>query len=95
MANAERLFETTDNTTNYLSAPQYFATRGYRTGVIQADIGSGDQVILQGRVSDSMNWLDILDIHTNPTITEVVLAPQMRVSVTNNSGDPLVVMITE
>ena len=95
MANAERLFETTDNTTSYVSGTQYFASRGYRTGVIQADIGSGDEVLLEGRVSDAMNWLEILDIHSQPSITEVVLAPQMRVTVTNQSGGAVVVMITE
>lgn len=95
MAKAERLFETTDNTINYVSKTQYFASRGYRTGVIQADIGSGDEVILEGRISDAMSWLEILDIHSHATISEVVLAPQMRVTVTNHSGDAIIVMITE
>jgi len=95
MANAERLFATADNSVDYTSDVHYFASRGYRTGVVQADIGSGDEVVLQGRIADSMQWLDILDIHTQSTIAEVVLAPQMRVVVTNHSDGPVVVMITE
>lgn len=95
MANAERLFATADNTVDYTSDVQYFASRGYRTGVVQADIGSGDEVVLQGRVASSMQWIDILDIHTSSTLSEVVLAPQMRAVVTNLSGGAVVVMITE
>ena len=95
MAQGERLFATADNTTSYTSDTEFFASRGYRTGVLQVEIGSGDEVILQGRVAGSMSWLDILDVHTNSTITEVVLAPQMRVVVTNHSGSAVVAMITE
>lgn len=95
MANENRLFATADNTVSYTSDVQYFASRGYRTGVVQADIGSGDEVVLQGRVASSMQWIDILDIHTSSTLSEVVLAPQMRVVVANHSGGAVVVMITE
>ena len=95
MANENRLFATADNTVSYTSDVQYFASRGYRTGVVQADIGSGDEVVLQGRVASSMQWIDILDIHTSSTLSEVVLAPQMRVVVANTSGGAVVVMITE
>lgn len=95
MAQGERLFATADNTVSYTSETEYFASRGYRTGVVQIDIGSGDEAILQGRVADSMTWLDILDVHTSSTISEVVLAPQMRVVVTNHSGSAVVAMITE
>lgn len=95
MANENRLFTTADNTADYTSDVERFASRGYRTGVLQADIGSGDEVLLQGRVASTMQWIGILDIHTASTLTEVVLAPEMRVVVTNHSGDPVVVMITE
>lgn len=95
MANENRLFATADNTADYTSDVERFASRGYRTGVLQADIGSGDEVLLQGRVASTMQWIDILDIHTSSTLTEVVLAPEMRVVVTNHSGGAVVVMITE
>jgi hypothetical protein len=95
MSNSERLFKTPDNTVSYISDTQHFGSRGYRTGVVQADIGTGDVVSLEGRISNSMNWLEILSISTQSSISEVVLAPQMRVTVTNQSGGPIVVMITE
>ena len=95
MANENRLFSTADNTVSYTSDVERFASRGYRTGVLQADIGSGDEVLLQGRVASTMQWIDILDIHTSSVLTEVVLAPEMRVVVTNHSGGAVVVMITE
>lgn len=95
MANAERLFATSDNTVDYTSDTQYFASRGYRTGVFQVELQSGDEVVLQGRVSDSMSWLDLLDVHTSSTITEVVLAPQMRVVATNHSATSIIAMVTE
>ena len=95
MANENRLFATADNTVDYTSDVERFASRGYRTGVLQADVGSGDHVTLQGRVASTMSWVDILTTHSTSTLTEVVLAPEMRVVVTNGSGSAVVVMITE
>ena len=63
-----------------------FPALGYRTGVFQAELGEGDLVILQGRVNNDFQWLDILSYEDASGITEVVLAPQMRVLVTSSSG---------
>lgn len=58
------------------------------TGVLQVDITSGTgNVQLQGRLSQSMEWTDLLDSAiTTSTIIALVLPKYVRVQVTNGSA---------
>ena len=79
-------YGTSDYTVSYTSDIQKVELRGNRTGVFQANLNTGDSLIVEGRINDSFNWVEILTASDNSLITEIVLAPQTRVIVTNTSG---------
>lgn len=94
MTTGNNLFKTADYTVSYTSGTVHTAPLGYRTGVFQAQLQTGDNIVLQGRVGPEMEFKDILESDGMPIIYEVVLAPEMRVVVTNTSGQPVVARIT-
>ena len=73
----------------YISDVVTFPALGYRSGVFQAQVNAGDSVTLQGRIADDFEWVDILTYSDTGGLTEVVLAPQMRVVATVTSGLPV------
>ena len=89
-ANGFKTFFTSDNTTTYLSSPVDRESDRNRTCVFQASINVGDTVILQGRIDESMPFVDILTATDEDIIQEVVTAAQFRVSVTNTSGQAVI-----
>ena len=78
--------------TSYTSIPVTMSTRGNRTSVFQCACASGDTVVLQARISDDLNWVDVLTTGEDALI-EVVTAPQYRVLVSNTSGTDVVAKI--
>ncbi len=78
--------------TTYTSIPVKMATRGNRTSVFQCNCSTGDTVVLQARISDDLNWVDVLTTGED-TLTEVVTAPQYRVLVSNTTGTDVVAKI--
>jgi len=82
----------TDYAVSYVSYPIRMTTRGNRTSLFQCNCPSGDSVILQARVADDLNWVDVLETGTD-TLTEIVTAPQYRVVVTNTSGTDVVAKV--
>jgi len=51
----------------------------------QVDISSAATVVLQGRATPSMNWQDITSV-TSSGVTEVTVMPEMRATITGNTG---------
>lgn len=82
-----RLFTTTSYLIDYISDVLFFDVRGHHEGVLQVDLGLGDSVEIHARMHESMDWITILTVTDEPVITEIVLAPHMRVSVLNSSGE--------
>ena len=89
-ANNFKTFFTTDNTTTYVSSPIDRESERNRTCVFQATLQTGDTVVLQGRIDDSMPFVNILTATDEDILQEVVTAAQFRVSVTNTSGQAVV-----
>ena len=83
-------YGTSDYTVSYTSDIQKVELRGNRTGVFQANLNTGDSLVVQGRINDSFNWVDILTAADTDLITEIVLAPETQVIVTNTSGSAVV-----
>ena len=83
-------FNTSDNTTSYVSETVHQSPYGNRTTVFQATVNAGDTVVLQGRISADFNWIDIITITDGSVLMEVVTAPMYRVVVTNTSGSAVV-----
>ena len=78
--------------TSYTSIPVKMSTRGNWTAVFQCNCTTGDAVVLQARISDDLNWVDVLETGSD-TLTEVVTAPHYRVVVTNTTGNNVVAKI--
>ena len=93
MSNKFKVFATTTNTTTYVSSPIDRDSVGNRTCVFQAKINTGDTVVLQARVDDSMDYVDVLTASDDSVLQEVVTAAQFRVSVTNTSGQAVICAI--
>lgn len=89
-ANNFKTFFTTDNTTTYVSSPIDRESERNRTCVFQATLQTGDTVVLQGRIDESMPFVNILTATDEDILQEVVTAAQFRVSVTNTSGQAVV-----
>ena len=85
-ANNFKVFFTPDNTTTYVSSPIRQDSPNNRTCVFQANVNTGDTVVLQARLDDSMDFVDVLTATDSNVLQEVVTAAQFRVSVTNTSG---------
>jgi len=75
-----------DYTTSYTSDIQKVELRGNRTGVFQANLNTGDSLVLQGRLNNSFNWVDILTATDSDVLSEITLAPETQLVVTNVSG---------
>jgi len=75
-----------DYTVSYTSDVQKVELRGNRTGVFQANLNTGDSLVLQGRLNSSFNWVDILTAQDTDVLIEVTLAPETQLIVTNTSG---------
>ena len=86
MSNKFRKFFTTDNTTSHISSPIDKDSIDNRTCVFQAKINTGDIVVLQGRIDETMDFVDVLTATDTSILQEVVTAAQFRVTVTNTSG---------
>ena len=73
-----------------VTAQHSFAGKGLRqerpTGLFQVAISATATVLLQGRLNASLAWVT-LATYTADALVEVVLAPQMRVNISANSGD--------
>lgn len=89
-ANGFKTFFTTDNTSTYVSSPLDRESERNRTCVFQANINTGDTVVLQGRIDESMPFVNILTATDENILQEVVTVAQFRVSVTNTSGQAVV-----
>lgn len=60
--------------------------KGLRSGVYQVDITGGTATVtLQGRLGSAFAWQTILTVTTS-TIAEVIVAPEMRETITSLSG---------
>lgn len=94
MPRGNSLFQTTDNTVSYTSGTVHTSPLGYRTGVFQAQLQAGDNIVLQGRLAPEMDFEDILESDGMSIIYEIVLAPELRVVVTNTSGQPVIARVT-
>ena len=89
-ANGFKTFFTTDNTSTYVSSPLDRESERNRTCVFQANINTGDTVVLQGQIDESMPFVNILTATDENILQEVVTVAQFRVSVTNTSGQAVV-----
>jgi len=90
MSNKFKTFFTANDATSYLSSPISRDSVGNRTCVFQAKINSGDTVVLQARIDESMEYVDILTATDTSILQEVVTAAQFRVNVTNTSNSAVV-----
>jgi len=90
MSNKFKTFDTTTNTVTYVSSPIDRDSVGNRTCVFQAKINTGDTVVLQARIDESMDYVDVLTATDDSVLQEVVTAAQFRVSVTNTSGQAVI-----
>ena len=79
-------YGTSDYTVSYTSDIQKVELRGNRTGVFQANLNTGDSLVVQGRLNNSFNWVDILTASDSDVLSEIVLAPETQIVVTNVSG---------
>lgn len=75
-----------DYTVSYTSDIQKSELRGNRTAVFQANLTTGDSLVLQGRIHSSFNWVTILTASDADVLSEVTLAPETQITVTNTSG---------
>jgi len=75
-----------DYAVSYTSDIQKVELRGNRTGVFQANLNTGDSLILQGRLNNSFNWVTILEASETDVLSEITLAPETQIVVTNTSG---------
>jgi len=82
----KKTFGTPDYTISYTSDIQKIELRGNRTGVFQANLNTGDTLILKGKVDLDLDWVNILTVTDENALQEVVLAPYFQVEVTNTSG---------
>jgi predicted transcriptional regulator len=90
MSNKFKTFATTTNTASYVSSPIDRDSVGNRTCVFQAKINTGDTVVLQARIDESMDFVDVLTATDTNVLQEVVTAAQFRVNVTNASGQAVI-----
>ena len=79
-------YGSSDYTVSYTSDIQKVELRGNRTGVFQANLNTGDSLTVQGRLNSSFNWVDILTASDSDVLSEIVLAPETQIVVTNVSG---------
>jgi hypothetical protein len=87
MAIPYRPFTTTDYTTSYTSdevATESFGNNSY--AIVQIDCNTGDTAILQGRLHDSLDWIDLVTVLNTAEVQQVALMPHYRLVVTNTSG---------
>ena len=89
-ANKFKVFFTSDNTTTYISSPIRQDSYDNRTCVFQANLNTGDTVVLQARLDDSLDYVDVLTATDSNVLQEVVTAADFRVSVTNTSGQAVI-----
>ena len=85
-----KLYGTSDNTVSYTSDIQKVELRGNRTGVVQANLNTGDSLVLQGRLNNSFNWVTILEASDSDILSEITLAPETQIVVTNTSGSAVI-----
>lgn len=85
-----KTYGASDYAVSYTSDIQKVELRGNRTGVFQANLNTGDSLILQGRLNSSFNWVDILTASDSDVLSEITLAPQTQVVVTNTSGSAVI-----
>jgi predicted transcriptional regulator len=90
MSNNFKTFATPTNTASYVSSPIDRDSVGNRTCVFQAKINTGDTVVLQARIDESMDFVDVLTATDTNVLQEVVTAAQFRVNVTNASGQAVI-----
>lgn len=90
MSNKFKVFSTTTNTATYVSSPIDRDSVGNRTCVFQAKVNTGDTVVLQARIDESMDFVDVLTATDSSVLQEVVTAAQFRVNVTNTSGQAVI-----
>lgn len=60
-------------------------TNGNPTGVAQTSISSAGTVLIQGRLTDSHDWITLATV-TSSEIAEIVLCAQMRATWSGNTG---------
>lgn len=94
MSNNFKTFATPTNTASYVSSPMERDSVGNRTCVFQAKINTGDTVVLQARIDESMDFVDVLTATDTSILQEVVTAAQFRVNVTNTSGQAVICAIS-
>jgi hypothetical protein len=94
MSNKFKQFFTPDTSVSYISSPINRDSVDNRTCVFQAKINTGDTIVLQGRIDDSMEFVDILTATETSIIQEVVTAAEFRVNVTNTSGQAVICAIS-
>jgi len=90
MPNQFKEFFTESNTASYVSSPVHRDSVNNRTCVFQAKVNVGDTVILQGRLHDSMDYVNILTATDTSVLQEVITAAEFRVTVTNTSGQSVI-----
>jgi hypothetical protein len=94
MANKYKEFYTADDTSSYVSSPVNRDGNQNRTCVFQAKLSVGDTVVLEGRIAENMDFVEILTATDANVLQEVVTATQFRVTVTNTSGQRVTCAIT-
>jgi len=85
-ANNFKVFYASDNTVTYVSSPIQQDSNQNRSVVFQANVNTGDTVVLQARLDSSMEWVNILTATDDDIMQEVITAAEFRISVTNTSG---------
>jgi hypothetical protein len=89
-----KVFQTADNTVSYTSGILYFDPHDNQTSVFQANMNSGDTLVLKGRIDESLPFVNILTVKGCDIIQEVVTVSEYQVVVTNTSGSAVVAAIT-
>ena len=94
MSSQTNIFETADNTVSYVSSSVHQSPFGNRSVVFQAQLSSGDTVVLQARLAPSLPFVDVLTVTDAGVLIEVILATEFRITVTNTSGNPVIAAMT-
>jgi hypothetical protein len=55
--------------------------------VFQADVPAGCEVVLQARINQEFDWIDVLAATGSSVLTAIEGAPQFRVVVTKGAAD--------
>ena len=79
-----KFIDAAGNYSDYTSDIIVTRTRNNQRGVIQVDVTDGSTISIQARINDEAPWLTV-ETYSASTISEIVLAPNLRVVVTGTA----------